>query len=328
MHGENGLIKVESADGTFTMTYDADGLRRRKQDASATVNFIWDGLRVLLETDAQNATVAAYSLSTDVYGDLVSQRRSGASSFYHFDALGSTDRLTGADGSVTDSYVYYAFGQERASSGTTTNPYRYVGGLGYYRNGTDLLYLSARYYLAALGRFFSRDRLAQGLNRYAYVRSSPVIGADPSGLFSCNVCIWICASFAGGLLGCLACWELCERKPKQPELETLMKMLFGAVVGAACKIGACPAEVKDLKTAADKLVGAAKCVKDRQKVVDTCKRAMERICEIQSDPLHGGVVQEEHQWCEECCVSIANCVGDKIGVSVTCPTVCMQMFPP
>ena len=190
--GENRLSKIESGDGVLTMTYDADGLRRKKQDSSATAKFIWDGQKVLLETDAQDATVAAYALSDDVYGDLLSQRRSGASSFYHFDALGSTDRLTNAAGTVTDSYTYYAFGQDRASSGTSTNPYRYVGRLGYYRNGTDLLYLRARYYRAANGRFASRDPLpSPGVNRYLYVHNAPLAWCDPSGrlLFS----EWFCS---------------------------------------------------------------------------------------------------------------------------------------
>ena len=155
--GENRLTKIESADGILTMTYDADGLRRKKEEASAVANFIWDGQKVLLETNAADSTVVQYALSRGPYGSLVSQRRGGASSFYHFDALGSTDRLTNAAGTATDSYTYYAFGEQRASSGSTTNPYRYVGRLGYYANGSDLLYLRARYYGQTAGRFLSRD---------------------------------------------------------------------------------------------------------------------------------------------------------------------------
>jgi len=47
------------------------------------------------------------------YGDLVSQRRSNASTFYHFDAIGSTRFLTAEDESVPISYVYDAFGGGR-----------------------------------------------------------------------------------------------------------------------------------------------------------------------------------------------------------------------
>jgi len=183
--GENRLIKLESADGTFTMTYDADGLRRKKEEASATTNFIWDGLKVRLESDAGNSTVVEYTLSEQVYGDLVSQRRGQTSSFYHFDALGSTDRLTGSDGSVTDSYVYEGFGSLKASTGSTTNRYRYVGRLGYYGNGTDLLYLRARHYVLGLGRYLSRPGGIRGA--YVFAGNGPGRGAssrraDPSWL--------------------------------------------------------------------------------------------------------------------------------------------------
>jgi len=204
--GENRLIKIEWADGVLTMTYDADGLRRKKEDGSATANFLWDGQKVLLETDGQGSTVAQYALSTGVYGDLLSQRRSGASSFYHFDALGSTDRLTGADQGVTDSYTYYAFGEERASSGTTTNPYRYVGRLGYYRNGSDLVYLRARYYAPTTGRFVSRDPIVSATRRYRYTSNTPTTRMDPSGLWSCVE----------------ECWDVFGKDPKEA-LKDLVK---------------------------------------------------------------------------------------------------------
>ena len=227
MHGENGLIKVESADGTFTMTYDAEGLRRQKEEGATVTKFLWDAQKVLLETDGQNATVAAYTLSDDVYGDLVSQRRSGVSRFHQFDALGSTDRLTASDGTVTDSYVYYAFGQERASSGTTTNPYRYLGRLGYYRNGTNLLYLRARHYQPATARFLSAEAFGTLGSRYQYCRNAPGILADPSGLQAkpiydvckqfkddqtkmmlCDFCMTICTTMMSGPLA-----KQCDKIP-------------------------------------------------------------------------------------------------------------------
>ena len=130
---------------------------------------------MLLETNVNGSTVAQYTLSNGAYGNLISQRRGGARGFYHFDALGSTDRLTAAAAAVTDSYTYYAFGEQRASSGTSTNPYRYVGRLGYYRNGTDLLYLRARYYRPDLGRFLSPG------SAYVYEGNNAVTRVSASG---------------------------------------------------------------------------------------------------------------------------------------------------
>ena len=85
-------------------SYDGDGLRRQKVTAAGTTKFIWDGQDVLLETDVSNNTQVTYTQTPDIYGNLVSQRRSTTSKYYHFDALGSTLALTGSDETVTDTY--------------------------------------------------------------------------------------------------------------------------------------------------------------------------------------------------------------------------------
>jgi RHS repeat-associated protein len=111
-----------------------------------------------METDAADATQARYTLAPFGYGDLVSQRRSNATSFYHSDMLGTTRALTAADQSLTDTYAYTAFGSRVASSESTANPYRYVGKLGYYQEAAlDGCYLRRRYYTPGTGRFVSRD---------------------------------------------------------------------------------------------------------------------------------------------------------------------------
>ena len=86
------------------MTYRSDGLRVEKEDSTGTLKFVWDGQNMLLETNANGVTQADYTLQPAGYGNLISQRRLGSSSFFHFDALGSTDRLTTALQAITDSY--------------------------------------------------------------------------------------------------------------------------------------------------------------------------------------------------------------------------------
>ncbi len=73
-----------------TFTYNGDGLRRQTVASAATTKFIWDGQDVLLETDVSNNTQVTYIQTPTGYGDLVSQRRSTTTKYYHFDALGST----------------------------------------------------------------------------------------------------------------------------------------------------------------------------------------------------------------------------------------------
>jgi RHS repeat-associated protein len=172
-----------AAGGPVTMTYNADGLRRRLETPTEDTPFVWDGQNVLLETDDQGATQASYALAPRRYGDLLSQRRGSDSRFYLFDGLGSTDRLLDEDEAITDSYTYEAFGTARASSGTTANPYRYVGRLGYQFDGaTELHYIRARHYCQATGSFVSRDPAQDGPNPYVYSKARPTGVTDPEGL--------------------------------------------------------------------------------------------------------------------------------------------------
>jgi len=162
---ENRLRTVTLATpATTTFTYDGDGLRRQTVTGAGTTNFIWDGQDVLLETDVSNNTQVTYTQTPAEYGDLVSQRRSTTTKYYHFDALGSTLALTDANENVTDTYKYYAFGDTLTSTGSTTNPFQYVGNLGYYNESAiSLQYLRARYYQPSTGRFMSVDPIRDGV---------------------------------------------------------------------------------------------------------------------------------------------------------------------
>jgi len=151
-----------------------------------------------MELNAAGATAARYTLAPFGYGDLVSQRRSGVSSFYHFDALGTTRRVTAADESTQLTYVRDAFGSGIASTGTTTNRFRYLGKLGYVQEDTLAgALLRRRYYQYEIGRFVSRDPVrSRDKNRYSYVGARPTKRVDPSGLMATAE---HCAQLAKGL---------------------------------------------------------------------------------------------------------------------------------
>ena len=131
----NTLVQLPSAI-TNTFVYNGDNLRVQKQDSSGTTRFLWDGQAYLAETDGSNVTQAEYTSEPTEFGCLISQRRltNGlwVPSYYQFDGLGSTLQLTNSSGVATDSYLYKAFGELLSGSGTTINPFRYVGQLGYY----------------------------------------------------------------------------------------------------------------------------------------------------------------------------------------------------
>ncbi|MHB1459801.1 MAG: RHS repeat-associated core domain-containing protein [Armatimonadota bacterium] len=102
--------------------------------------------------------------------------------YYHFDELGSTLFLTDANGVQTDKYVYNAWGKVVSSSGTTANPFKYVGRLGYYQDaGTGLYWVGTRFYDPDAGVFTQRDMAKDGLSYYAYTSGRSMVAVDPWG---------------------------------------------------------------------------------------------------------------------------------------------------
>ncbi len=127
-------------------------------------------------------------------GELVARVEPGSSGqYYFFDWLGSTIALAPlAEGTRTDRLYYQPWGQldtaTRSSAlGTTTNPYRFVGRLGYYTHyqvpSCDWLQLGVRFYNPEIRRFERRDpiRARSDLARYAYANGNPLVWADPTG---------------------------------------------------------------------------------------------------------------------------------------------------
>lgn len=178
--GQEARTKLEGISGTIS--------RMRESDMSKQNRIV---------------RVIAWSLEPAGYGNLVSQRRSSTTSFYHFDRLGSTRKLTSSAIAITDSYDFRTYGETFASSGSTVNVFRWVGTLGYYYDLDRLAYyLRARPYSPKIARFLSQDPLAFlgnqystlrypitrnfGLMRYSYASINPTQFVDPSGLITCN----------------------------------------------------------------------------------------------------------------------------------------------
>ncbi len=119
-----------------------------------------------------------------------------ATSYYHFDAHGSTACLTNSRQTVTDSYIYRPFGN--GSGGTTKNSFYYLGRYGYYYEGYNVfLYVRNRWYDTDLCRWFSKDPTkydSGDWNLYRYVGNNPVNLGDPSGRY-------IDIGFTGGWFG-------------------------------------------------------------------------------------------------------------------------------
>jgi RHS repeat-associated protein len=145
---------------------------------------------------------------------LISQRRNNASYFYHYDGLGSTKALTDANQNIQSSTIYDAWGNILQSSGTITNPYLYVGELGYYGDGDAGMYLlTQRWYNPAVGRFGAKDPLSLVGKSYFYCASNPLTRTDRSGLmWDANYCVESfsrCVNTAGAGESVRTVWHSC-----------------------------------------------------------------------------------------------------------------------
>ena len=110
----------------------------------------------------------------------------GTASYYHFDGSGNTAQITGATGTVLNSYAFLPFGEKVSSSETVSNPFTYVGQYGVRDEGNSLYFMRSRWYDPALGRFTGPDPLGIGgrdANLYRYVNNRPIGMIDPWGLY-------------------------------------------------------------------------------------------------------------------------------------------------
>ena len=184
---DSRLVQVQTPTRTLDYGYDVDGIRQSVSiDGIVTKHLVdknRDHAQVIEEWDAANTLLVVYTHGDD----LISQDRSGISSYYHYDGLGSTRALTDSSETATDTYTYEAFGSLTRSTGTTENSYLYTGEQ--FDPNTGFYYLRARYMSPEDGRFLGMDPFSGlmhepiTLHKYLYAGLNPVSNIDPSGEF-------------------------------------------------------------------------------------------------------------------------------------------------
>jgi len=174
MDPSNNLIFTFDSTGKFTRIEDRNG-------NALTLTYTWDQLDEV--TDGLGRT-----LSFTYTGGQLTQVQDDTRRFYHFDEMGTTLFFTDGSGAVTDSYAVTPYGQVAGQTGTTKNPFTFMGAHGVMQEGDSrLYYMRARYYDETTTSFISRDPVKSiypnKINPYQYVVGNPLRFVDPTGLY-------------------------------------------------------------------------------------------------------------------------------------------------
>jgi RHS repeat-associated protein len=178
--------------------YDPFGRRIYKSSSSSTSVYAYDHDNLIEETNGAGAVGARYAQDRRL-DEPLAVLRSGTTSYYEADGLGSVTSLSNSVGALAQTYTFDSFGNQTASSGSLTNSLRYTGRE--FDTETNLYFYRARYFDPQAGRFVSEDSMGpnEGPNLYGYVSNNPVTNADPSGHFKIDQsCKGRCQAFGGG----------------------------------------------------------------------------------------------------------------------------------
>ncbi len=191
------------SNGVKTYTYDLANRLTTFNNGTTTTTYAYNGLGDHLQQTVNSATT---TYAVDIAGGLtqvlfdgtniylygagrIAQQLASLTEYYLDDALGSVRQLTNSGGDVVLARAYDPYGnlvENNAYPGVTTT-YGYTGE---YTDASGMVYLRARYYSPAQGRFVSRDvwegdyNDPQSLNKCGYVEKNPIKYTDPSGLIT------------------------------------------------------------------------------------------------------------------------------------------------
>ena len=179
----NQLTQTLTKNYKVSFTYDAEGLRTSKTVNGEKTVFVWDGDQLVMELSESGKVQKRYVRGNDlVYAD---KGENTEKKYYVTDPHGNVVQLTDESGKVTKTYEYDSFGNEVNPDSKDENPFRYCGE--YYDKETEEIYLRARYYQPAVGRFLTRDTYTgeedepESLHLYTYCENDGVNAWDPSG---------------------------------------------------------------------------------------------------------------------------------------------------
>ena len=180
------LSKSQESEWVVRLTFGRNG-NRLCVVASGNVDFAYDGSNVVRAlTEGDTADMMTGIAATYLLGPSGPMYRRPANAadvrWYVYDGLGSVVGEVDVNGILCCQKTTDVYGISRGVVGTALSRHGFVGGLGHYSDSeTGLVYMRARYYDPAVGRFISQDKHRSGANWFVYCSSDPVNRSDPSG---------------------------------------------------------------------------------------------------------------------------------------------------
>ncbi|GMV90089.1 MAG: hypothetical protein AMXMBFR81_30190 [Chthonomonas sp.] len=173
----NNLRVAQDAAGLTTSTYDGDNLRRKVVSGSVTTTFVWDGADYLqIKPSSGDATLLVV-----LEGEVVGHVKGSEKRDYIVDPLGSVVAYLNSSQTLTDQFEYWPYGEMVAEIEAGTEPFLWVGSLGYFRDSDLRTYIRAREYRQDLGSWMQLDPLWPDEAAWNYCAASPILDVDPSG---------------------------------------------------------------------------------------------------------------------------------------------------
>ncbi len=161
---------------TASYVYDGDGRRVKATVSGVTTVYVGDYY------EQEGSTVRKYYYAE---GQRVAMRVNGTLYWLLTDHLSSTAVTLDSAGNRVTELRYYPYGNVRYNPGSQITTYRFTGQR--WDSGTGLYWYQSRWYDPIIGRFVQPDTIVpnpgnpQDLNRYSYVRNSPLRYTDPTG---------------------------------------------------------------------------------------------------------------------------------------------------
>jgi RHS repeat-associated protein len=191
---ENRLKSLQYTDGNGVVrkqeyVYGADGFAGVKKSYADGVLtgeqcLIWNNGLLLQERNGSNGVERSYIWGvarTGGVGALLALVQGGQTYQYFSNSRGDITAVLDSNGDVAAAYAHDPFGIPLMSAGTLKQPFGFSTKT--YDEGTGLYYYGYRFYTPRLGRWLSRDPLAEvaSINLYSFSGNNPIARFDPFG---------------------------------------------------------------------------------------------------------------------------------------------------